>query len=29
VGEPIDHEAQRAGAFLSVTTYATNDTTLP
>ena len=27
--EPIDHEAQRAGAFLSVTTYATNDTTLP
>jgi len=29
VAEPIDHEAQRAGAFLSVTTYATNDTTLP
>src|SRR4051812_14392500 len=27
--EPIDHDAQRAGAFLSVTTYATNDTTLP
>ena len=27
--EPIDHEAQRAGAFLSVTTYATNDTTVP
>lgn len=27
--EPIDHEAQRTGAFLSVTTYATNDTTLP
>ena len=29
VAEPIDHEAQRTGAFLSVTTYATNDTTLP
>lgn len=27
--EPIDHDAQRTGAFLSVTTYATNDTTLP
>ena len=27
--EPIDHDAQRAGAFLSVTTYATNDSTLP
>jgi hypothetical protein len=27
--EPIDHEAQRAGAFLSVTTYAVNDTTVP
>src|SRR5262245_288778 len=29
VAEPIDHEAQRAGAFLSVTTMVTNDTTLP
>jgi hypothetical protein len=29
VAEPIDHEAQRAGAFLAVTTYAVNDTTLP
>jgi beta-lactamase class A len=29
VAEPIDHEAQRAGAFLSVTTYMANDTTLP
>src|SRR5688572_15649093 len=29
VAEPIDHEAQRAGAFLAVTTYAANDTTLP
>lgn len=29
VAEPIDREAQRGGAFLSVTTYATNDTTLP
>lgn len=27
--EPIDHEAQRTGAFLSVTTYAVNDTTVP
>jgi hypothetical protein len=29
VAEPIDREAQRAGAFLSVTTYEANDTTLP
>jgi hypothetical protein len=29
VAEPIDREAQRAGAFLTVTTYAANDTTLP
>ncbi len=29
VAEPIDANAQRAGAFLAVTTYATNDTTLP
>ena len=28
VAEPIDREAQRAGAFVAVTTYATNDTTL-
>ena len=27
--EPIDHEAQRAGAFLAVTTFAVNDTTVP
>lgn len=27
VAEPIDHEAQRAGAFLSVTTYLASDTT--
>jgi len=26
VAEPIDHEAQRAGAFLSVTTYLSRDT---
>ena len=26
VAEPIDHEAQRSGAFLSVTTYMTPDT---
>ncbi len=26
VAEPIDHEAQRQGAFLSVTTYETRDT---
>jgi hypothetical protein len=29
VAEPIDREAQRADAFLAVTTYAANDTTLP
>ena len=29
VAEPIDHEAQRAGAFLAVATYAANDTTVP
>ena len=29
VGEPIDREAQRAGAFVDVTTYAASDTTLP
>ena len=29
VAEPIDHEAQRAGAFVAVTTHAANDTTLP
>ena len=29
VAEPIDREAQRADAFVSVTTYAANDTTLP
>ena len=28
VAEPIDDEAQRAGAFVSVTTYAASDTTL-
>src|SRR5438309_1886480 len=27
VAEPIDHEAQRRGAFLSVTTYLSHDTT--
>jgi hypothetical protein len=27
VAEPIDHEAQRTGAFLSVTTYIASDTT--
>lgn len=27
--EPIDREAQRAGAFLDVTTYAVNDSTVP
>ena len=27
--EPIDLEAQRAGAFLDVTTFAVNDTTVP
>jgi hypothetical protein len=29
VAEPIDREAQRADAFIAVTTYAANDTTLP
>ena len=29
VAEPIDREAQRAGAFLSVRTYLANDSTLP
>ncbi|MDB4876692.1 MAG: hypothetical protein JWM41_3138 [Gemmatimonadetes bacterium] len=29
VAEPIDHEAQRTGAFLSVTTYLASDSTLP
>lgn len=29
VAEPIDREAQRADAFVSVTTYAANDTTVP
>ena len=29
VAEPIDREAQRAGAFLDVMTYAVQDTTLP
>ncbi len=29
VAEPIDAEAKRAGAFISVTTHAANDTTLP
>ncbi len=29
VAEPIDRAAQRAGAFLDVTTYAVQDTTLP
>jgi hypothetical protein len=29
VAEPIDHEAQRTGAFLSVTTYMASDSTLP
>ena len=29
VAEPIDHEALRGGAFLSVTTLVANDTTLP
>jgi hypothetical protein len=27
VAEPIDHEAQRAGAFISITTFETRDTT--
>jgi hypothetical protein len=29
VAEPIDHAAQRAGAFLSVTTYLASDSTIP
>jgi hypothetical protein len=29
VAEPIDHAAQRAGAFLSVTTYLASDSTVP
>jgi beta-lactamase class A len=29
VAAPIDHEAERTGAFLSVTTYMANDSTLP
>ena len=29
VAEPIDHEAQRAGAFLLITTYLANDSTVP
>lgn len=29
VAEPIDHEAQRSGAFISVTTYLAADTTFP
>lgn len=29
IGEPIDREAQRAGAFMDVTTYTTSDTTIP
>jgi hypothetical protein len=29
VAEPIDHEAQRAGAFLSITTYVSRDSTTP
>lgn len=29
IAEPIDHEAQRRGAFLSVTTYAVRDTLNP
>jgi hypothetical protein len=29
VAEPIDHEAQRTGAFLSVATYLASDSTLP
>jgi hypothetical protein len=29
VAQPIDHEAQRRGAFLSVTTYVSRDTTTP
>jgi hypothetical protein len=29
IAEPIDHEAQRRGAFVSVTTFASRDTTTP
>ena len=29
VAEPIDHAAQRTGAFLSVTTYMASDSTVP
>ena len=29
IAEPIDHEAQRRGAFISVTTLASRDTTTP
>jgi hypothetical protein len=29
VAEPIDEEARRAGAFVAVTTYEANDTTVP
>ena len=29
IAEPIDHEAQRHGAFISVTTFASRDTTTP
>lgn len=29
VAAPVDHEAQRTGAFLAVTTYLASDTTLP
>lgn len=29
VAEPIDHEAQRTGAFIAVTTYLARDTTVP
>ena len=29
IAAPIDHDAQRTGAFLSVTTYMANDSTLP
>ena len=29
VAEPIDHEAQRRGAFVSVTTFVSRDTTAP
>jgi hypothetical protein len=29
IAEPIDHEAQRRGAFISVTTFASRDTATP